>query len=64
MSNRPVHPAALLAVGFLLGWAIAFQPAHTINNTPQTQCEKRNSAVQPWGGAPLWNSQQNGGIRS
>jgi hypothetical protein len=30
MTSRPVHPAALMAVGVVLGWAIAQPfPAHT-----------------------------------
>ena len=35
MSSRPVHPAALVAVGVLLGWAIA-QPFPTPANTSST----------------------------
>lgn len=35
MTGRPVHPAALVAVGVLLGWAIA-QPFPTPHTTTTT----------------------------
>ena len=37
--SRPVHPAALLAVGFFLGWAVAWPISHTTNTVSTEQCK-------------------------
>ena len=50
--TRPVHPAALLAVGVFLGWALA-QPFPVPEPTHEPTYEPRRTAVRPYEARPI-----------